>query len=47
MSALCKFLTVPLGKIIKNFVKPCLSQSPGKGLITSNETIQILYRCTI
>ena len=30
-------------KIVKNLVKPCLSPSPGKGLITSNETMQKSY----
>ena len=38
-------LTKQLGKIVKNFVKPCLSEIPrkGKGLITLNETIQKLF----
>ena len=31
--------TEQLGKIVKNLVKPCLLQSPRKGLITSNETM--------
>ena len=34
--------TEQLGKIA-NLVKPCLSQSPLKGLSTSNETMQKLY----
>ena len=36
-------LTKQLSKIVKNFVKPCLSEIPRKGLITLNETIQKLF----
>ena len=32
-----------LGKIVKNLVKTWLSQSPRKGLITLNETMQKLF----
>ena len=35
--------TEQLDKIVKNFARPCLSQIPSKGLITSNETIQKLF----
>ena len=35
--------TEQLNKIVKNLVKPCLSENPRKGLITSHETMQKLF----
>ena len=43
MSTAIVIPTEQLGKIVKNLVKPCLSLSPPRRLITLNETMYKLY----